>query len=81
MLFQRLEENCDGVPDEEFTVPDVTSPHGVRGVTGLLSDLERGDARPSGACREASAQAVLFESADKKQRMRAFLERRRRNHQ
>ena len=45
--FERLEENAGGVPEEEFPVSDVAREHGVRGVAGLLPDLERRDARPS----------------------------------
>jgi hypothetical protein len=56
--FERLEEDAGGVPKEEFPVPDVPREHGVGGVSGLLPDLERRDARPSCAGREAGAQAM-----------------------
>jgi hypothetical protein len=56
--FERLEENAGGVPDEEFPVPDVAGEHGVGGMPCLLPDLERGDARPSRAGREAGAKAM-----------------------
>src|SRR5277367_5608589 len=51
MLFQPLEENTCGVPEEEVPISDVTREHGVRGMPRLLSDLERRDARPSCARR------------------------------
>jgi hypothetical protein len=53
--FDRLEENASGVPEEEFSVPDVAGEHGVAGVPCLLPDLERRDARLSRARREAGA--------------------------
>ena len=58
MPFQRLEVNTCGVPQEEFAVPDVARKHRVRGVAGLLPDLERGDTCPRRTRREAGAQAV-----------------------
>jgi hypothetical protein len=63
LLFQPLEENAGGVSEEEFALLDVTREHGIRGVTGLLPDLERGDTRPSRARREAGAKAVPREVA------------------
>jgi hypothetical protein len=55
MPFQRLEKNTCGVPEEKLSLPDVARKHGVRGVAGLLPDLESGDARPSSARRKAGA--------------------------
>jgi hypothetical protein len=56
--FERLEENAGRVPKEEFPISDVAGEHGVRGMPCLLPDLERRDAHPSRARREAGAQAV-----------------------
>ncbi len=39
--FERLEKSAGGVPEEEFALSDVTRQHRVRGVPGLLPDLER----------------------------------------
>jgi hypothetical protein len=57
-LVQRLEKNPSGVPEEQLAIPEVTRKHGVRGVAGLLLELECGDTRPSRAHREAGAQAM-----------------------
>jgi hypothetical protein len=57
-LFERSEENAGGVPKEKLSLPDVAREHGIRSVSGLMPDFERGDARPSRASREAGAKAM-----------------------
>ena len=50
------------VVDEQLAVADIAGEHGVAGVAGLRSDLERRDARLHGAGGEAGAQAVAGEA-------------------
>ena len=58
MLFQRLEKNHGGVPEEQLTITDVAGEHGVAGMPGLGSDLEGRHSSLHGACSKAGAEAV-----------------------